>query len=58
MPSIENLQEAEGKTEQKLEKIEIAEDQKTNLNCDKINDSKKYQNRVLLLANAGNDVHD
>lgn len=44
MPSIENLQEAEGKTEQKLEKIEIAEDQKTNLNCDKINDSKKESN--------------
>ena len=41
MPTLDNLQEAEGKTEKKLEKIEIAEDQKTNLNFDKINDSKK-----------------
>ena len=44
MPTLDNLQEAEGKTEKKLEKIEIAEDQKTNLNFDNINDSKKESN--------------
>jgi len=44
MPTLDNLQEAEGKTEKKLEKIEIAEDQKTNLNFDKINNSKEEPN--------------
>ena len=44
MPTLDNLQEAEGKTKKKLEKIEIAKDQKTNLNCDKINNSKKESN--------------
>ena len=44
MPTPDNLQEADGKTEKKLEEIEIGEDQKANLNCDKTNDSKTESN--------------